>query len=312
METPGPAPTVATDSATNPNSKGVLHAMTVDVEDWFHVLEAKEAPQPAQWAQQESRVAANTLRLLDLFDRFGVRATFFCLGWVAEAVPDLVAEIARRGHEIGSHGHLHQLIGDLGRDGFARDLDQSLQALAKAGAGSVKLFRAPGFSLGKAQAWALPVLASRGITVDASMFLARRAHGGYPIHRKRPFDVVLPDGRTLVEAPTVPLYLGDRAIPFAGGGYLRLLPWPALRAAWEAHQWTGDPVIAYVHPREIDPGQPRMPLNAKRRFKYYVGLASTLPKLERLFGRYRFGSIGQVVAAHSKDHALYLDAGAVA
>ncbi|MBM4343602.1 MAG: polysaccharide deacetylase family protein [Deltaproteobacteria bacterium] len=289
-----------------------MHGITVDVEDWFHVLEAAEAPQPAAWARQESRVAANTLRLLDLFDGRGVRATFFCLGWVAETVPDLIGEIARRGHEIGSHGHLHQLIGELGRDGFARDLDRSLEALHKAGAGAVRLFRAPGFSLGKAQGWALPVLVSRGITVDASMFLARRAHGGYALKRRRPFDVVLPDGRTLTEAPTVPLYLGDRALPFAGGGYLRLLPWPALRACWEAAQWAGNPVLAYVHPREIDPGQPRMPLSAKRRFKYYVGLSTTLPKLERLLGRYRFGSIGQVIAAHAKDHALHLDAEAVA
>lgn len=286
----------------------LLHGLTVDVEDWFHILESADAPQPQTWAQQESRVAYNTMRLLALFDRHQVRATFFCLGWVAEQCADLVREIANRGHEIGSHSHSHQLIDDLGRDGFARDLDRSIEALLKAGASSVKLFRAPGFSLGCGQTWALPVLASRGISIDASMFLAPRAHGGIALQRARPFEIVLADGQRITEVPTVPRKLGNLALPFAGGGYLRLLPWPVLRSCFEASQAAGSPAIVYVHPREIDSNQPRMPLSPLRRFKYYVGLDSTLPKLEKILQNYRFGPLSQVVATTVPDQPVYFSA----
>lgn len=284
----------------------VLHGLTVDVEDWFHVLQVAQAPQPAQWTELESRVARNTLRLLDVFDRHAAKATFFSLGWVAQTCPDLIAEIVRRGHELGSHSHMHQLVGELGPDAFARDLDLSLQALHKASGRDVNCFRAPGFSIGDDQTWAFAILASRGITLDASLFLARRAHGGIALQRQRPFDVVLPDGRKIVEVATVPRMVAGRELPFSGGGYLRLLPWPVLRSCFDACERAQTPAIAYLHPREIDPDQPRMPLNLRRRFKYYVGLDGTLAKLERLLQRYHWGTLSQVAAAVPRDRPVYL------
>ncbi len=273
----------------------VLHGFSVDVEDWFHILDCAGAPDPASWRTQESRVEAATSKLLDLLDRHGVQATFFTLGWVAEHRPQVIREIAKRGHEIGSHSHAHGLLGQLGRDGFARDLDLSLEALQRAGSGPIRCFRAPGFSItAKEVAWALPILADRGIDLDSSLFLSDRAHGGLHFPRSRPFDIELGDGRRIREVPVVPRQLGPRELPFSGGGYLRLLPWLVLRDSFARAEGHGEPVIAYLHPREVDPQQPRMALPPLRRFKYYVGLDSVGPKLEQLLKTFRFGTLRQV------------------
>lgn len=284
----------------------VLHGFSVDVEDWFHILDCEGAPEPDGWEALEPRVGPPTRKLLDLLDRHGVKATFFCLGWVAERHPNLIAEIASRGHEVGSHGHLHGLVYQLGRDGFARDLDQSLEALKKATGQDVKAFRAPGFSIGDGETWALPVLASRGITLDASLFLADRAHGGLKLRRNRPFDLVLDDGRTLTEVPTVPRAVLGRELPFSGGGYLRLLPLPLLNDSFRAFEAAGVPAIAYLHPRELDPDQPRMDLPWRRRFKYYVGLHTVEAKLEALLSRFRFGTLSEVAAEAGRDRPVFV------
>ena len=218
-----------------------------------------------------------------------------------------MAEIARRGHDVGSHGHLHQLLATLGPDGFARDLDQSLAALSRAVRHDITSFRAPGFSLGPQQTWALPILASRGITLDSSLFLTERAHGGYPLNRNRPFDIVLQDGRTILEVPVVPLRLGRHDLAFSGGGYLRILPKPALRAVFQASELRGTPAVLYLHPRELDPDQPRMHLPMARRFKYYVGLAGVAEKVAMLLDGFRFGTLAHVAATTPRDLPLVLD-----
>ncbi len=288
-------------------NSSVLHGWTLDVEDWFHILEYDRAPDPAAWRRQERRVHIGTERMLDALDIRGVKATFFVLGWVAEVAPELVAEIARRGHDVGSHGHMHQLLEHLGPDAFARDLDQSLAALHRATHRDITCFRAPGFSLGPRQTWALPILASRGITLDSSLFLADRAHGGYPLDRTRPFDIVLPDGKTILEVPVVPLRLGTHDLAFSGGGYLRILPKPALQAAFGAFDLRKTPAVLYLHPRELDPEQPRMRLPLARRFKYYVGLDGVADKVSMLLDHFRFGTLAQVAAHTPRDLPLVLD-----
>ncbi len=284
----------------------VVHAFSVDVEDWFHILDCEGAPDVASWAQQESRVERATERLLDLLDQHGHQATFYVLGWVAERHPDLVREIARRGHELGSHSHHHGLVWQSSRDDFARDLDLSLEAITRASGAAVTTFRAPGFSIGPAEHWAFPLLVDRGITVDSSLFLAQRAHGGHPLQRLRPFELVLPDGRTLLEAPVVPLQLPRGALPWSGGGYLRLLPEAALLRLFALSEQAERPVITYVHPREVDPAQPRMQLPPWRRFKYYVGLDTVLDKLGALFSRHAFASVGDVARGGLKDPPAFL------
>lgn len=286
----------------------VLHGFSIDVEDWFHILDCASAPDPSSWRQQESRVEAATTKLLDLLDRHQVKATFFTLGWVAAHRPQLIGEIARRGHEIGSHSHEHALLGHLGRDAFARDLDLSIEALQRAGAGPIRCFRAPGFSLTSREVrWALPVIAERGIDLDSSLFLSARAHGGLKLARTRPFDIELADGRRIREVPVVPRRVGPKELPFSGGGYLRLLPWLLLRDSFARAQARGEPVIAYLHPREVDPQQPRMVLPPLRRFKYYVGLDSVGPKLEQLLRQFRFGTLRQVAEQTPLDRPATLE-----
>ena len=285
-----------------------LHGFSVDVEDWFHILDCEGAPSPDTWADNEDRVAIGTLKVLDLLDTYRCKATFFVLGWVARRHPELVAEMAARGHEVGSHGDEHALVSGLDRDGFARDLDRSLAAISAAAGVDVHAFRAPGFSIGWDQTWAFEVLASRGITLDSSLFLAARAHGGMALQRTRPFAIELADGRSLLEVPVVPLRVGSLTLPYSGGGYLRLLPIDALDRLFYQAGLRGESAIAYLHPRELDPGQPRMDLPAARRFKYYVGLADVQRKLERLFSRHRFGTLSAVAASSRLDEPLRLAA----
>ncbi len=284
----------------------VTHGFSVDVEDWFHIIDCEGAPDRAAWDELEARVWLGTRAILDLLEAYGHRATFFTLGWVAERHPDLIAEIAARGHELGSHSYGHAMVSSLSPDDFARDLDRSLDALAAAGAGRVRTFRAPGFSIGPDEVWALEILASRGIELDSSLFLAPRAHGGWPMLRRRPFELWLPSGARMLEVPVVPLRLGKANLPYSGGGYLRLLPEAALMRMFDANEAAGEPAIAYLHPRELDPAQPRMALPAMRRFKYYVGMDGVERKLRALFGRFRFDTLSGVLEAAAKDPPVVL------
>ncbi len=282
------------------------HGFSIDVEDWFHILDCDGAPDPSGWDRLDSRVERCTTTLLDLLDRHGHHATFFVLGWVAERHPAVVAEIARRGHEIGSHSYGHELVGRLGPDAFRRDLECSLEALVAAGAPEIRAFRAPGFSIGPEQAWAFDILADAGITLDASLFLTNRAHGGWPLARRRPFEVWTANGARIMEVPVVPLRVAGAELPYSGGGYLRLLPLPMLKALFAHADHAEEPVIAYLHPREVDPSQPRMQLPMARRFKYYVGLDTVQAKLDALFAAHRFETLRYVADRVAKDPPLVL------
>ncbi len=288
-------------------SHPIVHGLSVDVEDWFHILDCEGSPDPGHWSAQPSRVEQNTRILLDVFDRHRVKATFFCLGWVAEHFPSVPQEIVRRGHELGSHGHMHTLVGPLGRNGFARDLDDSLTALQRATGTEVKCFRAPGFSVTRAEVpWVVPVLVSRGIDLDSSLFLTERAHGGLPLDRRGPFVVRTPQGQELLEVPVVPRHFGRRELAFSGGGYLRLLPLPVLRASFAEVERAGHGAVCYLHPREIDADQPRMKLPPQRAFKYYVGLAGVVAKLDALLQQFHFGTLRQMAARNPHDAMISL------
>jgi polysaccharide deacetylase family protein (PEP-CTERM system associated) len=247
-------------------------AFTVDVEEWFHILDADSAPRPATWNEQTSRIERNTRTLLDHLDAAGVSGTFFTLGWVAERYPELVREIARRGHEVASHGHEHVLAFRVGRELFREDVRRSKQALEAALGEEVIGYRAAGFSITEETPWAFEELAEAGFRYDSSVFPAKRGHGGFPDGLPVPHRIAVGGGRDLVEFPIPPLDLGVLQIPFSGGGYLRLLPAPFVRACIRRSLAQGTPVNVYVHPREVDPGQPRVPLSRKRNFMTYVNI----------------------------------------
>lgn len=290
-----------------PQRHGTLHGWSVDVEDWFHILDCGDGGAQPDWDRRERRVHIGTGRMLDLLDRYGHKATFFTLGWVADRYPELLVRICERGHEIGSHGHMHRMVSDMSPDAFARDLDLSLEAIHRACGRAARCFRAPGFSIGRAQTWALPILADRGIEMDASFFLAPHAHGGFDLRREGPFELHLPGGRTMLEVPVVPLLLPRGALPWSGGGYLRLLPAGLLRELFAASDRRGRGAVGYIHPRELDPYQPRMALPPLRRLRYYVGLRSVPGKLDLLMARFRFGTLSEMAAAAQLDRPLQVE-----
>jgi polysaccharide deacetylase family protein (PEP-CTERM system associated) len=258
------------------------NVLSVDVEDYFHVEAFSGIVDRQQWDSYPSRVEANTMRLLDLFDEIGVKATCFVLGWVAERQPKLVAEIVRRGHEPACHSYWHRMIFRLTPQEFRDDTIRAKQCIEQAAGQSVFGYRAPTFSITEKSAWAPDILAETGFTYDSSIFPVKHDKYGVPHAPREPFRLETPSG-PLTEYPmtTFRLPVGPN-LPVAGGGYLRIFPYwytsMGVRRAWKE----GLPVITYVHPWEIDPEQPRMNAGWKSRLRHYTNLSKTGERLRAL------------------------------
>jgi len=261
--------------------------LTVDVEDWFHVLDSAAVPGMAEWHRLECRVHQNLERLLELLRDNGVQATFFWLGWVAERHPVLVRACQQAGHEVASHGYGHVLAYQVGRERFREDVLRAKGVLEDITGHSVAGFRAAGFGItGEAQ-WAFGVIREAGHEYDASVFPARRGHGGMPGAPLGPHVIETPAG-PLPEIPMSAVELCGRRLCMFGGGYLRLFPRFLIAWGIRRREAAGRPLIVYVHPREIDPEHPRLSLSWWRRFKCYVNLHTTLPKLRWLCAGHSF------------------------
>jgi polysaccharide deacetylase family protein (PEP-CTERM system associated) len=263
--------------------------LTVDVEEWFHILEVEGGYTRDDWASLESRVEANTDTLLELFATTGTTGTFFVVGWVAWKHPELVRRIAAAGHEIASHSFWHEVVTRHSRASLAADLAASKKLLEDLSGRPVLGFRAPGGSITHDTAWAFDVIAEAGFSYDASVNPGHSSHGGFATPYFGPHRIRCRSGE-LAEIPWTTVGVAGRRLPFAGGGYLRLFPYRLIRSCVAAENRQGRPATVYVHPREIDPDQPRMELPWRRRFKYYVGLQSTAPKLRSLLHEHRFTS----------------------
>lgn len=287
-----------TDAATTP-----VHALSFDIEDWFHIVEVKAVEDPASWADLSARsslVERYTDLILRLCAEGGAKATFFMLGWIAERHPALVRRIADGGHELGTHSFWHRKVYELGPEVFARDLADSIEAIRDAAGGEVAIrgFRAPSFSITPGTEWAFDVLLDAGLTYDASLFPGTRGHGGYAC---APGAQVLttPTGRRLAELPmsVAPVGLGPlRArMCYSGGGYLRLLPsWMIEQGV--AHEAAGGrPTVVYLHPRDFAPDCPRVSMPPHRYFKCYVGTRTTEGKLRRLLAKHRWDTCANVL-----------------
>lgn len=269
-----------------------MRILTIDLEDWFHLLEWEGADQPALWDGFESRVEASTDWILQILAGRGVLATFFCLGWIAERHPTLVRRIHGLGHEIASHGYGHQLLPRMTRRGFREDITRSTRLLADLIGERVGAYRAPGFSLGPSSAWALDTLLEQGIEVDASVFPARRAHGGFLGGSMRPCWLAWSGGR-LRELPVAPAVLLGTPVPFSGGGYFRALPYALVRHLLRRAPYA----MTYFHPRDFDCGQPRARgLGAARSIRSYVGIASARRRFPQLLDDFDFTTVREAVA----------------
>ena len=271
-----------------------MRILTVDVEDWFHILDNESTQTEHEWASFPSRLEEGVGRLLDLFDRHDQKATCFILGWVAREHPEVAAEIKRRGHEIATHSDMHQLVYQQSPEAFEQDLVTSIEAIVTATGVRPTAYRAPGFSLVQSTAWAFEILARNGITTDCSVFPAPRAHGGIPgFPESGPCTLQTASGARLRAFPINLGRIGGRKFVFSGGGYFRLAPAPLLRRWFRQ----SDYVMTYFHPRDFDPEQPMVPgLSRLRRFKSYVGLRGALAKLDSLLGAHRFLTLGEAEA----------------
>lgn len=269
--------------------------VTVDVEDWFHILDVPGAPAAGDWERLPSRVEHNFSRLLDLLSEGRAQATCFFLGWVAERHPHLVREAAGRGHEIASHGYLHRLVYRQGREGFREDAARSRKVLEDITGKAVRGYRSAGFSLTAEVPWFFDELVGAGYCYDSSLFPALRGHGGIAGSNPAPHWVRCENGEILEFPITVARVLG-RPMCFFGGGYLRLFPYALVRAMGRRVLREGRPVVFYVHPREIDPGHPRMAMNPLRRFKSYVNLGTTEGKISAILRDFEVTSFERLMA----------------
>jgi polysaccharide deacetylase family protein (PEP-CTERM system associated) len=279
----------ASDSSRMPN------ALTCELEDWFHILDSDKVPKIEDWGGLPLCAERNVDTLLQLFHDTRVRATFFCLGWMAERMPHVVRRCRAAGHEIGSHGYAHIMACRDNRAVFRTDIVRARKILEDITGEEVAGFRSPGFSVTNGNTWFFDVVAESGYRYDASVFTAHHAHGGFHGGELGPHTIETPSGM-LFEIPVSVVQVLGYPVCFFGGGYLRLSPLPVIRWGTRQLQKQQRPLIVYVHPREIDPDHPRLPLGLWRRFKCYNNLRSTLPKLKWLCTHHRFGTMASLVS----------------
>lgn len=273
--------------------RAVTHAMTIDVEDYFHVAAFNDVIDPASWDQWPGRADQNTRRILDIFDEAGIQATFFVLGWVAERNPALVQEIARRGHEVASHGYSHQLIYRQTPDLFRAETRKSKAILEDTLGQPVVGYRAASYSITRRSLWAIDILAELGFTWDSSIFPTRHDNYGIPGSPETPYQIQTTSGALLREFPLTMAHLGPLRLPAAGGGYFRQYPYWLSRLLFKrASQDNRQPQIFYLHPWEIDPDQPRVPgARVFSRFRHYTNLGVCEARLKRMLRDFPFGTM---------------------
>ena len=278
-----------------PGQRDFRNVLTVDVEEYFHPNAMDAAVDPAEWDGLPKRVEHNTHRMLDLLSEHDVRATFFVLGWVAERLPRLVAEIARRGHEVACHGYAHRLVYRLGPARFRDDVVRSKRILEDCLGSRVTGFRAASCSIIDTTLWALDILIEEGFEFDSSIFPVRHDLYGIPGFRRFAVRLRRAAGE-IVEIPLSTVHLLGRNWPVAGGGYFRLLPYRITRLSVQRlNRHDRAPAIVYVHPWEIDADQPRLPGGVVSHFRQYTNLRRTESRLRRLLSEFTFAPIRDVI-----------------
>jgi polysaccharide deacetylase family protein (PEP-CTERM system associated) len=276
----------------SPTRHTIRNALTIDVEDYFQVSAMVPYIARQDWDHTPCRVERNVDCILQLLDDGGAHATFFTLGWVAERYPQLVRRIVESGHEMASHGYGHDRASALSRKHFSADVSLAKAVLEDVTGAAVRGYRAPSFSIGRANDWAFDCLLEAGYRYSSSVYPIHHDHYGVPDAPRFPYPVR--DG--LLEVPITTARLLNRNLPAGGGGYFRLMPYRVSR--WfiqRVNDVDGQPAIFYFHPWELDPGQPRVPgIDARTRFRHYVNLHRTEARLKRLLSDFRWDRVDRV------------------
>ncbi len=276
--------------------------LTIDVEDYFHVSAFEKISPPETWGGRECRVERNTDLILNILNEYNVKATFFILGWVAERYPQLTRKIAEQGHEIASHGYLHQRLALQDRETYRADIRRGKGLLEDQIGIAVLGYRAPSYSITRETSWAFEELLEAGFQYDSSIFPMKHdfygipdwpRFAGYAVETNKGWssmDVAAEEHKSIRELPITTLRLGKKNLPIAGGGYFRLLPYAVTR--WglnRINQQEQQPFVFYLHPWEFDPQQPRMSgASAKSQFRHYLNLKQTEKRFRRLLNNFEF------------------------
>lgn len=266
-----------------------MKTLTIDLEDWFHLLDHKGTSCENDWVKYPSRIHQGMELLLSILDDTHTPATFFVIGWMARKYPEIIHQLDLSGYEIACQGDLHRLVYTMCPGDFRQDTQAAISHIEDIIGKKVTAYRAPGFSITKTTPWAFEVLAELGITHDSSVFPASRAHGGFPSFPSHTPAIIKYKGITIKEFPITTTKLLGKDIVFGGGGYFRLFPYPLTR------HWTKQQegyLMAYIHPRDLDPGQPMLPgLSPLRRFKSYYGIKGAEQKLRKWLTDFQFTDI---------------------
>jgi len=274
-----------------------LNAFTVDLEDWYQGLTSTN-PLVDQWPSFESRVEKTTRHLLAILSKQDVRATFFVLGYVADSHPDLIAEIAAEGHEIGVHGYYHRFVSRLTADEFAQELDLTMAAIDRITGETPIGHRAPYFSLNGSTPWAFEVLESRGFRYDSSVFPTRNMLYGFPGAPRFPYTV---PGHEIVEFPATTMSFAGKNWPIAGGFYNRALPYSVVRRGIRQVNEQGEAAVIYIHPWELDTGQNYNQVTFRERITHYHGRRGLEKKLVQLLTDFQFGALQDLLLQMEPD-----------
>ncbi len=303
------APELTSPFATLPAQRAadgrIINAMSVDVEEYFQVGAFESTIRRGQWPDLESRVAYNTGLVLDLFAAKKVKSTFFTLGWVAERQPALIRRIVDEGHELASHGYEHDRVHTLTPEQFAADLVKTKKILEDIGGVPVIGYRAPSFSIGERNRWALETLAAQGYRYSSSVYPIAHDHYGWPAAPRRAFLPVADS--PLIEIPVTTVRAFGKVWPCGGGGFFRLLPYSLSR--WtisRVNEQEAQSAIFYFHPWEVDPGQPvQSAAPLKSRLRHYVNLDRMLGKISNILDDFVWDRVDHVFlpndsAAHKR------------
>jgi len=270
----------------------VKNALTIDLEDYYHVSAFRQQIATTDWNLQQSRVEKNTDVLLELLQEVGCNATFFVLGHVAERHPQIVRRVAEKGHEIACHSLRHRTVYEMTPTEFREDTERAKKLLEDITGSPIRGYRAPSFSINKQSFWALEILVELGFTFDSSIFPVKHPNYGVPDSPRDPYRVQTPRG-SIVEFPMTTLQLFGRRAPLGGGAYFRLLPYWYTRWGMRfLNEHENKPVCVYLHPWEIDPQQPKISGSLTSRLRHYFGLRSSASKFGRLLRDFQFSPLG--------------------
>lgn len=265
-----------------------MNILTFDIEEWFHLLDHSTTSSHEKWGNFEVRIHENMDRIFRILDDTNTEATFFIIGWIAQTYPELVKRISER-YEVGSHTMYHQLVWQQTPDQFRQEIDKSVKLLQDITGKKVKYFRAPGFSIRESESWAFDILSDLGIELDCSIFPSYHAHGGFPSYGSGVPKVIKYGDRMMKELPICSKTIRNKQLIFSGGGYFRIFPyWMIKKFTQESPNY----LLSYIHPRDLDPGQPVVKgLPLKRRFKSYVGIDTAEQKLRQWLTDFDFVDI---------------------